>query len=560
MDARARRASHRVALLRVGICAAFALALGAGAAAAAPAATPEGIDRSLLELRIALAAAGLALFAAGVRLRGRGAAEASTSVRRVLLGVVALASVAANYNLFVWTGLHRHELYHYYLGSKYFPELGYFDLYRCSVEAVAGAGPLPAALEEITDLHKKQRRPAAEVMAASAAQPCATAFAPERWAAFRGDVEGFRAWMGERTWIGVLRDHGYNPSPAWTLFGRTLASLVPPTPSGLWLLARLDLLLLAAAFAVLAWAFGGEAACLAAIAWGTCGHTRYQWTGDAMLRQLWLAASLAGVALLRKGRVAAAGALLALATLERVFPGAFLLGFGARELAYWLRERRATAELWRFMAGAAVASALVVASATAVAGRGPAVWIEFAENTRAMLSFTPRNALGLDYALSFTRVPPPGGLGSSPAEREEIVQAYRETTLAARTPWRIAGLSLFVVAFALAAWRGAARGGDGAPRLLAWEATALGAAAIPFLTMPGSYYLGFVLVGAPLAVQRPRIGVALLVACMVWSASLVVWEARALAFAASSWVLLAYSLWLLGEIAFAAPARALSDG
>jgi hypothetical protein len=77
--------------------------------------------------------------------------------------------------------------------------------------------------------------------------------------------------------------------------------------------------------------------------------------------------------------------------------------------------------------------------------------------------------------------------------------------------------------------------------------------------MPGSYYLGFVLVGAPLAVRRPRIGVALLVACMAWSASLVVWEARALAFAVSSWVLLAYSLWLLGEIAFAAPARALSD-
>jgi hypothetical protein len=513
------------------------------------------VDRGLLELRVVLAILALALTLAGWRQRRRGTLERHGALRRAGLAAVALAAFAANYNLFVWTGLHRHELYHYYLGSKYFPELGYFGLYTCSVQAHFGDAPLPAELREITDLRSKQRRAAGQVMAA--APGCSEAFEPARWSAFQRDVERFHDWMGHETWTGVLRDHGYNPSPAWTLFGRSIASVVPATPAGLWWIAKLDVLLLLVAFAAVAVAFGLEAACVAVIAWGACGHTRYQWTGDAFLRQLWLATSLGGIAALRLGRPAAGGALLAVATLERVFPGAFFLGFGARELTTWMRERRPSPELWRFAGGALAATAVVVVLATLVAGRGVVAWREFGDNTQSMLSFTPRNALGLDYALSFTTVPPPGGLGSNPVEREEIVQAYRRTTLASRAPLRAAGLAAFGALFACAAWRGAGRRPAGPPRLEAWEATALGAAAIPFLTMPGSYYVGFVVVGALLATRRWRSGLALLLACAAWSACLVAYGERAIAFASSSWILMAYSLWLLAEAAFAEPA---SDG
>jgi hypothetical protein len=213
------------------------------------------------------------------------------------------------------------------------------------------------------------------------------------------------------------------------------------------------------------------------------------------------------------------------------------------------------------LAGAAIATAALVAvAATAVAGRGLAAWSEFAENTRSMLSFTPRNALGLDYALSFTRVPPPEGLGSNEVEREEIVQSYRRRTLESRSAARIGLLALFGAAFAAAAWRGAGRDASGATRLRPWEAACLGAAAIPFLTMPGSYYVGFVLVGALLATRRPRIGAALLAAAAGWSLCLLAYEPRALAYAASSWILLGYALWMLAELAWARPVEALSNG
>ncbi len=511
-----------------------------------PQGTDAQVDLAIGELRVVLAVAGLGLFAAGVRRRRRGIAEARGSGRRVMLGFVAALSFAANYNLFVWTGLHRHELFHYYLGSKYFPELGYFGLYTCSVQAVIGDGALPAELTEITDLRSKRRRPAAEVMAA--APRCRDAFTPARWDAFGADLERFHALLGDSGFHRVVRDHGYNPSPAWTLVGRTLASAVPATPAGLWFLARIDLALLLVLFAALGWAFGFDSMCVAAIAWGASGHSRYQWTGDAFLRQLWLAASVIGVCLLHRKRPAASGAFLALAALERVFPACFFFGYGLRELCVWVRQREATRGFWRFVVGAGVATIAIAAAGTIVAGRGLPVWLEFAENTRAMLAFKPKNSLGLEYGLRFSSTAPPDWKEGSETEREESIQAHKERTLEARRGWQLGGLALFAVLFAGACWRGAARDRDGQLQLADWEAVAMGSAAIPFLTMPGSYYLGFIVMGAALATRRPRIAIALLAATVGWAVCVIQFPGRALGYAVSSWILVSYSLWLLAEL------------
>jgi hypothetical protein len=510
--------------------------------------TTAEVDDALGLLRIVLAAVGVVLFVEGMRRRRRGIVELRGSGRRVLLGVVAALAFAANYNLFVWTGLHRHELYHYYLGSKYFPELGYFGLYTCSVTAEFGDAPLPAELTEITDLRTKRRRPAAEVMAAAA--PCRDAFTAARWDSFRGDVALFRELMGDPGWYNVLRDHGYNPSPAWTLLGRTLSSSVPATTAGLWLLARIDLALLALLFGALGWAFGFEAMWIAAIAWGASGHTRYQWTGDAFLRQSWLAASVVAVCLMRTRRTAASGVLLAFAALERVFPACFFLGYGLREICIWIRERRASSGFGRFVVAAGIATIAIAAAATAVAGRGGAAWFEFAENTRGMVAFTPKNGLGLEYALRFTTTQPPDWQAASGdrAAVEATVQAHKQRTLEARRGLQIAGLAFFALLFAGACWRGALRESDGSFRLADWEALAMGAAAIPVLTMPGSYYLGFVVMGAALATRRPRIGLALLLATLGFAICVVHFGGRALGFAVSSWILLGYSAWLLAEL------------
>jgi hypothetical protein len=530
---------------------AIAAALGTVVASVAvadpePQASDSRVEQRIGELRVGLAFAGLVLFAEGARRRRRGIAEARGSGRRVMLGVVAGLAFAANYNLFVGTAIHRHEFFHYYLGSKYFPELGYFDLYACSVQVIHGDGPLPADLTEITDLRSKRRRPAAEVMAA--APRCRDAFSAERWAAFGVDLESFHTLLGDAGFHRVLRDHGYNPSPAWTLIGGALAAQVPPTPLGLWLLARIDLALLALLFGALGWTFGFDAMCVAAIAWGASGHTRYQWTGDAFLRHLWLATSVIGVCLLARRRPAASGAFVAMAALERVFPACFFLGYGLRELCVWIRERRATRGFWRFVAGAGVATIAIAAAGTIAAGRGLPVWLDFAENTRGMLAFKPKNSLGLEYGLRFTSTAPPDWKDGTETEREELIQAHKERTLEERRGWQIGALALFGALFAGACWRGARRDGDGRLQLSDWEAVAMGSAAIPFLTMPGSYYLGFIILGAPLATRRPRIAIALLAATLGWAVCVIQFPGRALGYAVSSWILVAFSVWMLVEL------------
>jgi hypothetical protein len=530
------------------------LALGAAPARAATQASDgaqraERADRAINGVRVGIAAAALALWASGwgAARAGRPAPPPlAASARRVALGTLAAAAFASNFNFFVWTGLHKHELFHYYLGSKYFPELGYFRLYECSVAALYPSGePLPAELAEITDLRTKRRRPAAEVLAA--APPCRDDFSPARWAAFQEDAAAFRRILGERGLATVLRDHGYNPSPVWTLFGRPIASLVPARPAGLWLIARIDLWLLAGLFAAVGWAFGFEALCLAAIAWGACGHTRYQWTGDAFLRQLWLAASIAAICLVRKRRQAAGGALLALASLERVFPVLLFGGWGLQQLGRAVRARRLDAAATRLALGALLAGALLAAAGTAVAGRGAGVWREFADNMAAMTEFTPRNGLGLKYLLEFRASPPAGVEIPKDAEGlESAIQDYKRETLASRR-WLYGGaLALFGLGFARAAWADPGRLAD-------WEALAMGALLIPIVTMPASYYLGFALAAAPLATRRPRIGTALLLAVLGWAAALLAYQERALAFAWSSALLLALCAWVLVELQL--PAR-----
>ena len=151
------------------------------------------------------------------------------------------------------------------------------------------------------------------------------------------------------------------------------------------------------------------------------------------------------VCLMRKRRPGSSGVLLALASLERIFPACFFFGYGVRELCVWIRERKATPGFWRFVVGAGVASIAIAGAGTAVAGRGLPVWLDFAENTRGMVSFTPKNGLGFEYALRFTMSQPPDWdeKSGSESEIEATIQAPQaaHARVAPRSPGgRLRGL------------------------------------------------------------------------------------------------------------------------
>lgn len=496
------------------------------------------LDQGFAVFRLALLAAGLALFVQGWRARVAGEAPARRRRRLALLGLLAATSFGSYFYFWRFARLHVQDTFHYYVGSKYFPELGYYGLYDCALQALVDAGRVDAAaLPHVRNLASMELEPPPRALARGPA--CKQGFSPARWRAFAADVRWFHARVPGDGWNHVMEDHGYHPSPVWTLFGRPLASAIPVKGAGTRALARVDHVLVLAAFLFVGFAVGWETACFAAILWGTGFLWRYSWIGDAFLRHLWLATSLAGLALLYRGRRAGAGALLTTAALLRVFPGVFVAGWGAHALRELVRTRAAAKALVRFAAGSALAAALLVAASVPVSGRGPAVWPEFAEKITRFAERGAVNKMGLGVATQALERSLAGGdrAGGSGALG------------AALGVVRLAVVALGLLAF----WRALARAED-------WEAAALGATLVPLLTDPTNYYFSFVVAALFPALRRPRIGVLLFAACIAWSVNGLVFYRQDAEFVGASLVAVALSFAILLEMARPAtlPWRAVS--
>jgi hypothetical protein len=423
-------------------------------------------------------------------------------VRDRLLAVLGIAGLACWWNLFAFQFpgfAHPSETFHYYLGAKYFPELGYTRLYECVAVADAEAGLDPAALRRpMRDLASNELTTSDAVLVDPSR--CTAHFDAPRWSEFRRDVEFLRGLVPPRKWNSFQQDHGYNATPAWTLVGHLVTDTGPASLAQLRLLWALDPLLLLALWAAAAWGFGWRLAAVAAVYFGTNYLSPYNWTGGAILRQDWLAASVLGVALLRRERPAAAGACIAWATLLRVFPGCLLAGVAigaawriARERSLRLRP----AEL-RFAAGAAIVLALGFAVSSAATG-GPSRWLEFAQRSRVQLATPLANHVGLVTALSYD-ASSRSELARDPSLEDPMARwkEARRERFAERRPV----FAAILVAFGLLL----ARAATGQPL---WIGAALGAAAVPVALELTGYYWSLLLILAFLGERRPAIGPAL---------------------------------------------------
>jgi hypothetical protein len=180
------------------------------------------LDR--LKLGLAAAVAGLcALRALDVPwLRSRG-------TRLALLSGAAVLGFVLHTNFLAFHGsvgtprtwLHLHDVAHYYLGSKYFDELGYSDLYVGMLRAESERYTNHFKAVEARDLDSYEIVDIRRLLARSDAVK--SRFTPERWSAFQDDVGFFRDTLGPQ-WGDVLRDRGFNPTPVWAWLGGALAS------------------------------------------------------------------------------------------------------------------------------------------------------------------------------------------------------------------------------------------------------------------------------------------------------------------------------------------------
>ncbi len=400
---------------------------------------------------------------------------------QLLAGMAAIAVLAYyNFGLFHGAGyVHYWENFHYFLGSKYCPELGYDGLYVASIAAQAEDTPSIPVQPVIRDLRTNTVVPSHAVPDHEA--EVRARFSPARWREFTADNRHFIEANSLDYLAKIRTDHGYNPSPTWTFVARLFDRWLPARGGTLTLLGLLDPLLLLVMFVVVFRTYGAHVGCLALVVFGLGYPWRFDWVGGAFLRQDWLVAVVVGVCMIKRERFASAGALFAYATLVRIFPVVFLFPVGVVALRDVIRRESARWAL-RLAGGFALATVLAL-GAGCLAGRGVSAWPEFARNLAKYQGTWLTNNVGLaNLPLYGPETVTRRLVNWTLPEPWSIWQAHMDRLKAERrlVIWGLAAALLFLVA--AAAWR--------APRD---EAAVLGVAAIFATVLLTCYYWAMLL-------------------------------------------------------------------
>lgn len=339
----------------------------------------------------------------------------------VALGLAAIAAYFNGVTFGYPKFYHRHDQFHYYLGAKYFREMGYDGLYKCVAIAQDELGVVTwqnaAGRTMRLDMSKEVRHPdwkirnlggdnllmpAIDVL--DRPEECKKGFAPDKWAAFKEDVKFLRLASDKGYWEGMQRDHGYNPPPVWTIMGWVFASMFPAGAEFDWpiigkfvwlqALAMIDVIYLAIAFAAIGWAFGWRVFAVAAIVWGCQSPAPFYWTGGAFLRQDWLLFFVLSACFARKRYYALAGASMVYAGLLRVFPGLVVIGWLTVAAAYLVKHKTLAPAHRRVLLGGVLAAAVLIPASLAVSGKD--AYQQFYRHTIVVHDQTPlTNHMGL---------------------------------------------------------------------------------------------------------------------------------------------------------------------
>lgn len=453
----------------------------------------------MVAVQLALALLGSLLLACTWLLQHRGESLRYRRARDVALAALGALSFASwwNFGYFHFDDyVHLWEHYHYYLGAKYAPELGYTRLYDCTNVADLADG-LRAKVEArtIRDLHGSNDLISTAAIVANPGS-CTSHFSPERWAEFRRDIRFFRANFTEGGWERVQRDHGYNPSPVWAVGGRLLAQMVPIDETRIRWLAAVDSLLLVAMWGLVWWGFGWRAMCVALLWWGTNFPARFYWNGGALLRFDWLLTLVAGICLLKRDKPLGAGLALTYSALLRIFPGFVLAALVLKVLVSAMTERRLALSVsqQRFAAGCLLALALLLPAGAWATGSFLPAWIEFAQNSAGRLATPAPNSMGLEAIV-----------GWDPSSRKELLHGddpidpfkgwveARRAVHEQRRPVYLGLLAAFVLLLAAAVRH--------EPD---WAVACLGCGGIVMAAYLSCYYYGFLL-GFALLWERRRL-------------------------------------------------------
>ena len=382
-----------------------------------PKSAGEGMDvPAYARMFLPLAAAAWALFRSGAAFARRPVPRLAETLVALSLGLGALVAYYDGIHFGYGRFVHRHEQYHLYLSSKYFPELGYTRLYRCTIVAESELAPFESTEEgqkvridpradvrlptrAIRDLESPSGDAAPAQSALDSPEKCTSHFSAERWSAFKEDVRFFRGITRDADyWFGMQLDQGAPRTPVWHFGARLIASRGPPSIDSLETLAWLDVVLVLGMFGAVAWAFGVRVAGFGAVIWGCQAIAPWFWTGGGFLETEWIAALVIASCLARKRKVVPAGIVMAYAVLLSPFTLLIALGWVAVIGLAWLRRRALSPDHRRVALGAGIG--LVAFLALGSIPAGPSAYVAYADRARITTSRALTNDMGFDAALS----------------------------------------------------------------------------------------------------------------------------------------------------------------
>lgn len=321
-----------------------------------------------------------------------------------MLALLAYLSWSNIFQFHYFSPIHRHEFFHYYLGAKYLPELGYRNLYRCVVAAhaeklkvdPASIGALPGVLR---DLETNQTESTEEIR--QHPEICTASFSTDRWKSFTEDMNWFWAHLDQGEYQRALLDHGFNATPVWSIAGSFLSNLKEASSAQMYTLGVLDIALLSLSWLICLRTFGLFATTAALTFWGTNSLATFAWTGNGFLRADWLAMLLLGICALKAERYRVGGALLMLSGLLRLFPLIFFLLplFKLIQGAVYRKDAAWMARLKGFVTGGALSLFVSVALSLTVCG-GVDGWQAFFRNTLKHAKTESTNMVGLASLVS----------------------------------------------------------------------------------------------------------------------------------------------------------------
>lgn len=298
---------------------------------------------------------------------------------------LALASVAGYFNFgqFRPEGgvVNPWEHFHFFLGSKYLPEIGYDGLYVATLTSVNERNPGAIVDTEVRDLMTFEMNTA--VLYFDEREAIKSRFSPERWSEFDRDVR-FLSEQYRLPMAGILQDHGNTGSPAWAMAARVFTAPFEAGAAVLNAISFVDTILLIVMFGVVRRAFGHRVMCIGLIV-AMLTPRGYLFLGGSILRLDWLFALGMAMSFLKLKRYKISGVFLAWAIASKPFCALFAVALAFRFVWSAWKARTIDRNHVALVLSSVVALTVIVLLSSLALG-GPGIWADYGLRISANLT------------------------------------------------------------------------------------------------------------------------------------------------------------------------------